>query len=84
VLEKVEAPDERPGSPQFWWKLGVSVVLILGGGVFAGLTIALMGQDVINVHTILIAVQGLIFSCKFLPNQATSAKGSMQPRCFHC
>ena len=27
---------EEPGSPAFWWKLGVSVILVLLGGVFSG------------------------------------------------
>jgi len=30
-------PEEDPGSPAFWWKLGVSLILVLLGGVFAGL-----------------------------------------------
>ncbi|KAJ8606590.1 hypothetical protein MRB53_040819 [Persea americana] len=46
------APEEEPGSTQFWWKLGLSVALILGGGVFAGLTIGLMGQDLINLQVL--------------------------------
>jgi hypothetical protein len=29
-------PAEPIDSPEFWWKLGVSVVLVLLGGVFAG------------------------------------------------
>ncbi|BFZ53888.1 cell agglutination protein Mam3 [Savitreella phatthalungensis] len=45
-------PEEPPGTPTFWWKLGLSVVLILGGGVFAGLTIGLMGQDIINLQVL--------------------------------
>lgn len=47
-----DAPEEEPGSPAFWWKTGVSIALILGGGVFAGLTIGLMGQDVINLQVL--------------------------------
>jgi len=31
--------------PQLYAFLGIAVALVLGGGVFAGLTIALMGQD---------------------------------------
>lgn len=46
------APEEEPGSTKFWWKLGLSVALILGGGVFAGLTIGLMGQDLINLQVL--------------------------------
>ena len=33
-----------PEDPALWLYLGISVVLVLGGGAFAGLTIALMGQ----------------------------------------
>lgn len=29
-------PEDPPGSTKFWWKLGLSVVLVLAGGVFAG------------------------------------------------
>jgi len=29
-------PEEDPASPAFWWKLGVSLILVLLGGVFAG------------------------------------------------
>jgi metal transporter CNNM len=31
-----EAPEDPPGSPQFVWKLVLSVCLVLLGGVFAG------------------------------------------------
>lgn len=41
-------PDEPggrpPDDPGLWLYLGVAVALVLLGGVFAGLTIALMGQ----------------------------------------
>jgi hypothetical protein len=54
-------PEEDPGSPAFWWKLGISLVLVLLGGVFAGipllvvfahsgLTLALLSQDEITVR----------------------------------
>jgi hypothetical protein len=52
-------PEEDPGSPVFWWKLAISLVLVLLGGVFAGadpegkadvgLTLALLSQDEITV-----------------------------------
>ena len=35
---------EEPGSPGLWIYLAVAVGLVLLGGAFAGLTIALMGQ----------------------------------------
>ena len=30
-------PEEDPGSPAFWGKLGISVMLVLLGGVFSGM-----------------------------------------------
>ncbi|CAN6674897.1 protein Mam3p [Trichomonascus vanleenenianus] len=36
---------EEPGTPQFWVNMGVSAFLVVLGGVFAGLTLGLMGQD---------------------------------------
>jgi hypothetical protein len=34
----------------FWWKLGLSGMLVLLGGVFAGLTLGLMGLDLVNLQ----------------------------------
>ena len=31
-----DEPGETPGSPEFWYKLVISTVLVLAGGVFAG------------------------------------------------
>ena len=43
ILE--DADEGKPaGDPDLWIYLGVAVTLVLLGGVFAGLTIALMGQ----------------------------------------
>ncbi|KAF3903246.1 hypothetical protein ABW20_dc0105720 [Dactylellina cionopaga] len=41
-----------PDEPQFWVYLGVSVFLVVLGGVFAGLTLGLMGQDEIYLQVI--------------------------------
>ncbi|KAK6537269.1 hypothetical protein TWF694_011461 [Orbilia ellipsospora] len=41
-----------PDDPQFWVYLGVSVFLVVLGGVFAGLTLGLMGQDEIYLQVI--------------------------------
>lgn len=38
-----ESPNE-PSDPNLWLYLGISAALVLSGGAFAGLTIALMGQ----------------------------------------
>ncbi|KAK6346572.1 cell agglutination protein Mam3 [Orbilia brochopaga] len=45
----VEGDTEEP---RFWVYLGVSVFLVLLGGVFAGLTLGLMGQDEIYLQVI--------------------------------
>lgn len=31
-------------NPSYWGYLGVAAILVVGGGIFAGLTLALMGQ----------------------------------------
>ncbi|KAI1100106.1 DUF21-domain-containing protein [Jackrogersella minutella] len=45
------APEEAEGGA-LWVLYGVSIVLVLLGGAFAGLTIALMGQDEIYLQVI--------------------------------
>lgn len=47
-----DAPEVPPGSSIFWWKLGLSGVLVLLGGVFAGLTLGLMGLDLVNLQVL--------------------------------
>jgi metal transporter CNNM len=37
-------PPKEPSDPSLWLYLGFSAALVLSGGAFAGLTIALMGQ----------------------------------------
>lgn len=37
-------PPKEPTDPSLWLYLGISAALVLSGGAFAGLTIALMGQ----------------------------------------
>ena len=44
ILENDDELPKSPGDPDLWLYLGVAVTLVLLGGVFAGLTIALMGQ----------------------------------------
>ncbi|KAL1643598.1 cell agglutination protein Mam3 [Didymella pomorum] len=49
------ADEELPKSPEdasLWVYLGIAVALVLAGGVFAGLTIALMGQDEIYLQVL--------------------------------
>ena len=47
-----EVHPKDPEDPSLWLDLTVAVFLVLLGGVFAGLTIALMGQDEINLQVI--------------------------------
>ena len=47
VLE--EEPETPVGSPAFYIKLAVVLCLVLVGGALAGLTLALMSQDSINL-----------------------------------
>lgn len=44
--------EEEPGSPSFWWKLIIIGILVLTGGVFAGLTLGLMGLDAVNLQVL--------------------------------
>ncbi|KAH6677294.1 hypothetical protein B0J14DRAFT_615527 [Halenospora varia] len=47
--------EEEGGNPEdgsLWLYLGIALALVVLGGVFAGLTIALMGQDEINLEVI--------------------------------
>lgn len=49
-VQKAEHRD--PEDATLWLDLTLAVVLVLLGGVFAGLTIALMGQDEINLQVV--------------------------------
>ncbi|KAF4566527.1 hypothetical protein EYR36_011958 [Pleurotus pulmonarius] len=47
-----EGPEEPIGSPEFWEKIIVSGILVLAGGVFAGLTLGLMGLDELHLRVL--------------------------------
>ena len=47
-----------PDDPNLWAYLGVAVALVLLGGAFAGLTIALMGQDETYLQVIATSGEG--------------------------
>ncbi|KAJ6570875.1 hypothetical protein DFH09DRAFT_1153268 [Mycena vulgaris] len=51
VAKKVHEHPER-WSPEFWEKIGMSMVLVLLGGVFAGLTLGLMGLDELHLRVL--------------------------------
>ncbi|KAJ5513542.1 hypothetical protein N7463_003094 [Penicillium fimorum] len=52
-----ELPKE-PSDPSLWLYLGFSAALVLSGGAFAGLTIALMGQDEVYLQVIKTSGEG--------------------------
>ncbi|CEP21577.1 unnamed protein product [Cyberlindnera jadinii] len=50
---KVSVEKHEPLTPQqYWWYLFISAFLVLAGGVFAGLTLGLMGQDEVYLKVI--------------------------------
>ncbi|KAF2181040.1 DUF21-domain-containing protein [Zopfia rhizophila CBS 207.26] len=57
IFEDAESPKPA-GDPSLWAYLGTAVALVLLGGAFAGLTIALMGQDEIYLQVIATSGEG--------------------------
>ncbi|KAH7119623.1 hypothetical protein B0J11DRAFT_534178 [Dendryphion nanum] len=57
ALEDEDLP-KSPDDPDLWIYLSTAIVLVLLGGVFAGLTIALMGQDEIYLQVIASSGEG--------------------------
>ncbi|KAI0691244.1 hypothetical protein C8T65DRAFT_745517 [Cerioporus squamosus] len=51
-VPETDEPGEQPGTPEFWYKLVVSIGLVLAGGVFAGLTLGLMGLDELHLRVL--------------------------------
>ncbi|KAG8732774.1 hypothetical protein FRC12_019138, partial [Ceratobasidium sp. 428] len=47
-----EEPKEPIGSTNFWWKIIMSMGLVLLGGAFAGLTLGLMGLDELHLRVL--------------------------------
>ncbi|KEP52141.1 putative hemolysin [Rhizoctonia solani 123E] len=47
-----EEPEAPIGSPAFWWKMVMSMGLVLLGGAFAGLTLGLMGLDELHLRVL--------------------------------
>ncbi|KIM47332.1 hypothetical protein M413DRAFT_64121 [Hebeloma cylindrosporum] len=47
------------GSPEFWYHLTISMALVLAGGVFAGLTLGLMGLDELHLRVLATSSENL-------------------------
>ncbi|KAF3484347.1 uncharacterized protein GIQ15_03671 [Arthroderma uncinatum] len=52
VVDKLRHTPEPPDELSLWLYLSIAAALVLSGGAFAGLTIALMGQDEIYLQVI--------------------------------
>lgn len=58
-LHTADKVDPKPADdPSLWIYLSVAAVLVLLGGAFAGLTIALMGQDEITLQVLIASGEG--------------------------
>jgi hypothetical protein len=84
-----EEDDRKPADdPSLWLYLGVAAALVLLGGAFAGLTIALMGQVsrhrfiLRNQHTYSSHRMRYIF--KSFESLEREPRNAMQARCFAC
>ncbi|KAF9042422.1 hypothetical protein BJ165DRAFT_265889 [Panaeolus papilionaceus] len=49
---KTGHPGVERGSPEFWYHVSVSALLVIIGGVFAGLTLGLMGLDELHLRVL--------------------------------
>lgn len=52
LMEPPETTGEPVDSPTFWWRIAISTVLVFAGGVFAGLTLGLMGLDELHLRVL--------------------------------
>ncbi|KAH9992498.1 hypothetical protein BJV74DRAFT_884628 [Russula compacta] len=52
TIHHAASPGEELGSPEFWCKMLISILLVLLGGVFAGLTLGLMGLDELHLRVL--------------------------------
>ncbi|KAF9475347.1 DUF21-domain-containing protein [Pholiota conissans] len=56
---KTGHPGAEPWSPDFWYHVIVSVFLVLAGGIFAGLTLGLMGLDHLHLRVLATSSENL-------------------------
>jgi metal transporter CNNM len=52
LVEPPETTGEPVDSTTFWWRIAISTVLVFAGGVFAGLTLGLMGLDELHLRVL--------------------------------
>ncbi|KAK2871842.1 hypothetical protein FQN49_002767 [Arthroderma sp. PD_2] len=58
IVDKLGHTPESPDDLSLWLYLSIAAALVLSGGAFAGLTIALMGQDEIYLQVIKTSGEG--------------------------
>lgn len=78
-----------PNKPTLWIYLAVAVALVLLGGAFAGLTIALMGQVILQCYSRLDQKRGdmlivcrMKFTYKLSRRLAKVLRKAMRPECY--
>ena len=80
-----DAPKDSQ-DPTLWVYLSVALALVLLGGAFAGLTIALMGQvsELLEPHTKSAKGSGLRmkYTCKSSKRQAKRMRRNTPPKCL--
>ncbi|KAG8220684.1 hypothetical protein J3R82DRAFT_2972 [Butyriboletus roseoflavus] len=64
--------EEQVGSPEFWGKIAISAVLVLAGGVFAGLTLGLMGLDELHLRVLATSSEDVV-------ERKNAQKGALAP-----
>lgn len=52
LMEPPDTTGEPVDSATFWWRIAISAILVLAGGVFAGLTLGLMGLDELHLRVL--------------------------------
>lgn len=52
LMEPPDTTGEPVDSGTFWWRIAISAILVLAGGVFAGLTLGLMGLDELHLRVL--------------------------------
>jgi hypothetical protein len=83
AAKKEEGKD--PDDPDLWLYLGIAAILVLLGGAFAGLTIALMGQVSLQAHAgdkrTLTMLHRMKYTSRSSKTRARVRRGHMPQKC---
>jgi hypothetical protein len=88
ILGTQKGPEPKePDDPSLWLYLGVAAALVLLGGAFAGLTIALMGQVrsfMVVVVSMTLMLHRMRYICKLSKHLGKARRRNMQRRYLDC